>query len=257
MTGANRSRTAALLAGGIVVVATAVIVIFGFVPTPTYPLLAEEPDPKLSGMIAYAIPEDTDHDDGFGSRCVYMIELPEGQANEITCREQIGWGMAWTDDGWLVVENFGHDNRFDRKFDSFGVALIEPVEGGAFERVKYERDSDILWSDHRQTRRDGTRVRVEDAGTTVVVVSPDGSTRDLFGSDDAPSNYRFNEPQWSPDGKYVLVVDTEGRIIVAAASGDPRPRVVAETGHEYDVIMAWYMPGNTTYTVDREELNRG
>ncbi|MCZ6567764.1 MAG: hypothetical protein O6923_05645 [Actinobacteria bacterium] len=246
MTGANRSRTAALLAGGIVVVATAVIVIFGFVPTPKYPLLAEELDPGLSGMIAYVIPEDSDRADEFGSRCVYVIELPEGQTNEITCREQIGWGMAWTDDGWLVVENVG-----------LGLALIEPVEGGAFERVNYERDPSFLWSDHRQTRRDGTRVRVEDAGTTVVVVSPDGSTRDLFGTDDAPSNYRFNEAQWSPDGKYVLVVDTEGRIIVVAVSGDPRPRVVAETGHEYDVILAWYVPGNATYTVDREDLNSG
>ena len=256
MTGANRSRTAALLAGGIVVVATAVIVIFGFVPTPKYPLLAEEPDPELSGMIAYAIPEDSDRDDEFESRCVYVIELPEGQTNEITCREQIG-GMAWTDDGWLVVENFGHVSEFEREFDDFDLTLIEPVEGGAFERVNYERDRSFLWSDHRQTRRDGSRVRVEDAGTTVVVVSPDGSTRDLFGADEAPSNYRFNEAQWSPDGKYVLVVDTEGRIIVAAVSGDPRPRVVAETGHEYDVIMAWYVPGNATYTVDREDLNSG
>lgn len=256
MTGANRSRTAALLAGGIVLVATAVIVIFGFVPTPEYPLLAEEPDPELSGMIAYAIPEDLDRDDEFESRCVYVIELPEGQANEITCREQIG-GMAWTDDGWLVVENFGHVSEFEREFDDFDLTLIEPVEGGAFERVNYERDRSFLWSDHRQTRRDGSRVRVEDAGTTVVVVSLDGSTRDLFGADEAPSNYRFNEAQWSPDGKYVLVVDTEGRIIVAAASGDPRPRVVAETGHEYGVTMAWYVPGNATYTVDREDLNSG
>lgn len=257
MTGANRSRTAALLAGGIVVVATAVIVIFGFVPTPKYPLLAEEPDPELSGMIAYAIPEDSDRDDEFESRCVYVIELADGQTNEITCREQIGWGMAWTDDGWLVVESFGHVDEFEREFDDFGLALLEPIEGGAFEGVKYEGDPRFLRSGFRQTRGDGTRVRVEDAGTTVVVISPDGATRNLFGSDDAPSNYRFNEAQWSPDGKYVLVVDTEGRIIVAASSGDPRPRVVAETGHEYDVIMAWYVPGNATYTVDREELDSG
>ena len=146
MTGANRSRTAALLAGGIVVVATAVIVIFGFVPTPKYPLLAEEPDPELSGMIAYAIPEDSDRDDEFGSRCVYVIELPEGQTNEITCREQIGWGMAWTDDGWLVVESFGHVDEFEREFDDFGLALLEPIEGGAFEGVKYEGDPRFLRS---------------------------------------------------------------------------------------------------------------
>jgi len=55
----------------------------------------------------------------------------------------------------------------------------------------------------------------------------------------------------------VVVVDTEGRIILASASGDPRPRVVAETGHEYEVIMAWYVPGNAAYTVDREDLNSG
>ncbi|MCH8970917.1 MAG: hypothetical protein IH918_02390, partial [Acidobacteria bacterium] len=152
MTGANRSRTAALLAGGIVVVATAVIVIFGFVPTPKYPLLAEEPDPELSGMIAYAIPEDSDRDDEFESRCVYVIELPEGQANEITCREQIG-GMAWTDDGWLIVESFGQFNEFEPGFHDFGLALIEPVEGGAFATVSYANDPNFLFSDHRQTRK--------------------------------------------------------------------------------------------------------
>lgn len=262
MTNANRSTTAALVAGAIVVVAIAVIVIFGFVPTPKYPPVAEEPDPELSGLIAYSIPEDSDHADEFGSRCVYVIELPGGQSSEITCREEIGWSMAWTDDGWLIVESFDQFSEFEPEFhefepefDDFGLALIEPVEGGVFETVSYEGDPNFLFSDHRQTRQDGTRVRVEDGGTTVVLLSPDGSTTDLFGSDSAPSNYRFNEAQWSPDGDYVLVVDTEGRIIVASASGDPRPRVVADTGHEYEVTMAWYLPGNATYTVDREDLN--
>ena len=255
MTIAARSTTAALLAGGIVVVATAVIVIFGFVPIAEYPPLAQEPDPELSGMIAYSIPEDSDHADEFGSRCVYVLELPEGQAREITCREEIGWSMAWTDDGWLIVESFGRFNEFEQEFHDFGLALIEPVEGGAFETASYEGDPNFLFSGQRQTRQDGTRVRIDGAGTTVVLSSPDGSTRDLFGSDTAPSNYRLNEAQWSPDGEYVLVVDTEGRIIVASASGDPRPRVIAETGHEYEGTMAWYLPGHATYTVDREDLN--
>ena len=255
MTKANRSTTAALVAGGIVIVAIAVIVIFGFVPTPEYPPLAEEPDPELSGLIAYSIPEDSDHADEFGSRCVYVVEFPEGQADKITCRDEIGWSMAWTDDGWLIVESFGQFNEFEPGFHDFGLALIEPVEGGAFETVSYANDPNFLFSDHRQTRKDGTRVRVEEGGTTVVLSSPDGSTRDLFGSDSAPSNYHFNEAQWSPDGEYVLVVDTKGRIIVASASGDPLPRVIAETGQEYEVTMAWYQPGNATYTVDREDLN--
>lgn len=257
MTVSDRSTTAALLAGGIVVVAAAVIVIFGFVPIPEYPTLGEEPAPQLSGKIAYAVDEELDDRfSEFVPRCVHVIELPEGQADEIVCAEGIGWGMAWTDDGWIVAESFGRFNEFHGEFSS-DLALIDPSTGGVSESVGYEGEPRFLRSEQRQIREDGARVRTEDSGTTVVVVLADGSTIDLVGAGVTPSNYRYSEAQWSPDGEYVLVVDTEGRIIILSASEDPRPRVVAETGHEYGITLAWFMPGNATYTVDREKLQTG
>ncbi len=76
--------------------------------------------------------------------------------------------------------------------------------------------------------------------------------------DDAPSNYRFIDPQWSPDGQFVLASDSEGRLLVLDAEGEVAPRVLVETGEEgRDVAAAWYIEGNSTYTVGSDELAGG
>ena len=36
---------------------------------------------------------------------------------------------------------------------------------------------------------------------------------------DGPDSYQLGMPQWSPDGRHVLVSDTEGRLLVIPANG--------------------------------------
>ncbi len=70
-------------------------------------------------------------------------------------------------------------------------------------------------------RKDGTRVhlseRSEDAAE-ISVTSPTGRERRIV-SIDGPDSYWFAEPQWSPDGRWILLSDIKGRLLIVDERG--------------------------------------
>lgn len=88
---------------------------------------------------------------------------------------------------------------------------------------------------------------------------------------DGPADYSFKTPDPSPDGRWLLVGDSDGRLLVVDANGSgPRnARVIAklpnpksaggffgpEYGHgAYDYSTLWFQPGSIKNTVDLAAL---
>ena len=71
-------------------------------------------------------------------------------------------------------------------------------------------------------RGDGTRVyaaAVAEDITHLGIRRP-GSPKRSIVSFDGPRGYMFGSPQWSPDGEWILVSDTEGRLLILDEEGD-------------------------------------
>jgi len=251
-----RARTLVATIGAAVVVVAAVIVILvvGFVPVPDYPSLAGATDSSPLGRIAYSVGAEDEHEGEFDERCVHVVDATTGSPTRVLCRDGLGWAMGWTDDGHVVAED--HHRGFEERNGSTPVLLIEPEAGGGVEPARSAGEPRFLWPEQRTRRDDGTRVDTEDDGRGVVLRSDDGATRVIVHPDEAPSNYRFIDPQWSPDGRFVLVTDTEGRLLVVTAEEEPEAYVLVETGIDgHDVgVAAWYIEGNDTYTIGLDDL---
>jgi len=75
---------------------------------------------------------------------------------------------------------------------------------------------------------------------------------------EGPRDYEFVESQWSPDGEWILAVDSRGRLIIVGAGGTPEARMLVETDGDAWLAtrVAWWIPNDATYTVDPADLSR-
>lgn len=70
-------------------------------------------------------------------------------------------------------------------------------------------------------RQDETRVHLAEVteDRAEIAITPPGRRQKTIVSFDGPSHYQFGEPQWSPDGKWILVADTLGRLLITDDAG--------------------------------------
>lgn len=71
-------------------------------------------------------------------------------------------------------------------------------------------------------RADGALVRLAERteDRQELAIEPPGGPMRVIVSLDGPEGYQFAEPQWSPDGHWILVADTEGRLLIVDEHGD-------------------------------------
>ena len=90
---------------------------------------------------------------------------------------------------------------------------------------------------------------------------PTGEERTLLRVE-AGKRYLFEDVQWSPDGEWVLIRDSEGNLLVIGAKGRPASRALVSDAAFQPVVdhlgpyklvatgpLAWLIPQNPTYTV--------
>ncbi len=224
----------------VLAVVTAVIFVFGVIPLPDFPPLADQPDPSIPGTVAYVEFGDT--------QCLTTVPASGGDPREVWCSMNYVEYPSWTADGLLVVLDYNAEPTY---------LLIDPSTGTEVDRVPQGNQPDPTVplpypSDTRTERPDGARVRIEGSrdGATSVIVRVDGSDQTILSVEGAPSDYSFVEAQWSPDGAWVLASDTEGRLLVVGADGSPGARVLVDGLRQYGAQAAWYIPGNATYTIE-------
>lgn len=246
----RRTRIAVGAAFAIVVIVSVVIAIFGVRRPPEFPLLAERPDPSVAGTIAYVVNEDD------GSTCVHALDASgETPPVELHCTEmRHGWieQLVWTRDGDLVINGSGlRGDPVEQE-----MLIVSYPDGAIIEQTT------VAAVEHREQpveRPDGVRVHVRGgthSGTAAVVAVDDGDERTLA-EVETDGRYEFRSARWSPDGAWVLVNDSEGRLLIVDGDGG-EPRVLLESTDDpwrwQESYVAWYVPGDTWQTVDPDDL---
>jgi hypothetical protein len=226
----------------VVVLVTAIILVFGVIPLPEFPSLADQPDPSIPGTVAYV-----EFDD---EPCIFTVPASGGEAREVWCGRDYVEFPAWSSDGLLVLMDWTAQPTY---------VLIDPATGNEVDRVPID-DIDRPGTqplpyppEARQDRADGGTLRINGprgGASAVTVRLPGGEDRTIVSVKDGPTDYWFVQAQWSPDGEWVLVSDSAGRLLIVADTGDPEARVLVEGLQEWGPQAAWYIPGDSTYTVN-------
>ena len=241
----RRAIVSIVAAVSVLVAVTAIIFVFGVIPLPDFPSLAEQPDSSIPGTVAYLAFENE-----FGNEpCLVTVPASGGRVVEwVWCGRQYVEFPSWTADGLLVVVDYTAQPSY---------LLIDPATGTAVDRIPQDNQPGEpvplpYSSTVRQERPDGARVRTDGGrgGDASVVVRINGEDQTILSVENAPSDYSFIDVQWSPDGAWVLVSDTAGRLLIVGADGNPGARVLVDGLQPYGAQAAWYIPGNTTYTVE-------
>ncbi|MEZ5141469.1 MAG: hypothetical protein R2726_02980 [Acidimicrobiales bacterium] len=223
--GGRRRGVAAAVSAGIVVVVAVAVALLGVPRPPSFPSLADDPNPAYVGTVAYV------RDDGPDGWCVTVVDASGAPRRDLRCGSgpPPEW-IDWTADGMVEVATAataGGEPQVD---------VVDPVSGGVVRQTtsgwsKSGSPDDVgpMSSDGAvaEIRRDGERRSVE-------VREPDGTTRTVL-SVEAPTSYDLVDVRWGPDGRWLLVVDGDGRLIVVPRQ-DGAPAVLAD-----DLFAGWML----------------
>ena len=242
----GRPGLAIVVAGLVVAGAVATILVVGYVPLPPMPPLSAQPDPTMPGTIAFV-------HGTWDDACVATVAAGGGVPVDLRCGPAVPESLAWTHDGDLAIVTWGDGWR---AFDGPVVVVVDPATGEERDRVETTRS--IGWAADRRVREDGARIVVSapaEGEATLVVRHQDGTTTDVAPLT-GPRDYDVVSAQWSPDGAWILAMDSRGRLFVVAEDGEPGPRLVAETGGRdgLAVLPAWAIDGQPAQRVDVAEL---
>ena len=230
---ARGRRRAMLFAAGVALAVAAVVWAVGVEPIPDYEALAERPDPSIPGHIAFL---------RSGERpCVWVVAAAGGEARLLACTDDaetregswLGGPVAWTREGNVAVQAYGpYGNR---------VLVFDPDTRRVLERI--EAEAPLL--DHADPaggpRADGARILVNRSGRTATLgIAPVAASPIEIARVTGPPGYGFSDPRWSPDGEWILVRDSNERLLVVQARVGTPLRVLAD---RVWAGYAWHVPG--------------
>lgn len=191
-----------LAAAVLVVTVVGTVLLFGVKRPPALPSVSESPDPAPSAAIAWTGRSGNDF-------CIHVARR-DGTVTQIRCDQQGGKVLGWPDSDRLSVAR--HDDRGS-------VADINPVTGEIIE-VR-AGDADAGSPGRSPSPQPVTSYRDDGA----LVVEHDGT--ELWRVT-APDGYDVHSSSQSPDGRFVVMTDAAGRLLVVPADGSRPPRIWAD-----------------------------
>ena len=224
----NRAVLAVSASVVVILAVLAAVLVFGVIPLPDYPSLADHPDASIPGTVAFITDDEPS--------CLGVVPAGGGPTTELRCGVVELGTLGWTSDGLIVTIDFSSvTSRY---------LLIDPVSGQVVDTVPADVDEPkpLVW-ESQSTREDGAVLITDDGreATTVKVRVPNEVPTTIL-SADGPHDYSFDVATWSPDGQWVLVVDSEGRILVVGESGLPTARLLVDGASRW-MNASWYIPG--------------
>lgn len=213
----SRSRWSLVAAGVVVAAALAVVVVFGVIPYPDPPALADSPDPPVTARLALLTE---------GRECLVVVE-GDGTEQELGCGSRFeAWAVEWASADTLELDGTrGNGQRVVIDANTGDQVGVQPLPEGPAEPIPQNAqnaDGDVI-----QTGND-------DGVAWVEVITTDGWT-DRIVALDGPRGYHLYDPRWSADGRWLAVRDSLDRILVVDAAGAVPVRVWAEGAGPFDI----------------------
>lgn len=208
----ERRRLVSIVGAVVVAVGVAVTVLIAGMPrTPALLTLTEDPDPAPDDGIVFL------RDDGDES-CVVVVR--DG-------RERLG--DCVDDHPRLAVDAHG-EVTLRRRLDGVEVVSdVDPETGELGDRRAAQpgdRDGGPTAGDESDAGHRAFTERRHDV-LVVAVAEPGGDIHDLA-EVRADEDYHLRDPAWSPDGRWLVLVDSSDRLLLVDAEGDAPVRVLAE-----------------------------
>lgn len=209
----DRTRILSLVgAVALIVVVIGVVAVFGVQPYPALPTVAEQPDPPVTGRLAYVAYE------GGEGPCLHVVQ-GDGRDEELGCGTDYEGEIYWVDDGRLGVRRF-------RERDTSTVDVLDVATGELLEEREVASTTPVPGLD--RTNDAGDRVATDArAGRATVTVTPDDGEREVVLELDGPSGYAFVDVGWTGDGRWIAVLDSAGRVIAVDPQGEAVARIWA------------------------------
>lgn len=220
---AQRAATARFSSRAVTVAVAAVIaVVFAlavaFTPfenPPSFPSLRTSPDPAVTGTVAFVR---TGHD----KVCIVLATASGAGERTLRCDDAFANGeVSWNAAGHVVATAYGPSGGRATEIDPATGTVVSTTTAGAPGKPSFggiRRASDGAELVLAETKRGTWRVAVDPiSGDTRTVLTIDG-----------PEDYMLMQGAWSPDGRHVVIHDSEDRLIVVAIEQtSPSPRVLA------------------------------
>lgn len=209
----DRMRTLSLAgAVALIVIVVGVVVAFGLEPYPELPSVAEQPDPPVTGRLAYVEYEMA------GGACLHVVE-GDGADEELGCGPGYDGEIYWVDDGQLGVRSY-------REFDSSTVDVLDVATGELVDELELEGPGPVPGLERTSDAGDRISIDVR-TGLATVYVTPEGGEREVVLEVDGPTGYTFVDVGWTDDGRWIAALDTIGRVIAIDGSGGAEARIWA------------------------------
>jgi hypothetical protein len=201
---------------------------------PTFASLRRTPDTAISGSIAFLR-------DG-GTPCVFVMPASGASApTKVVCERNFDrgpTGLSWNDAGHVLVHQF-------RDEGPPVLVEVDAATGRIIGRQPANDENKAAVIERNQRSTDGASITTEDAGRgkpRLVVRDTSGGSRTVFATV-GPRDYRFEDAVWSPDDRYVVVADSEHRLLVVdVESSSPRARVLI-TNASWPAWSSWSVAG--------------
>lgn len=210
--GRARGSVPFLVGAGVLVVAVvAMVLLFGVERPPALTAVRDAPDPGLPQEIAWTTW-------GRGNYCI-QVARTDGGVDEVWCDPEGGELVGWTGDGNLVVRLWEHGDR-DLTIDRHSGEVLSTDAGDRPRPVAHGPGP----------TPDATSYR--DRGDLVVEVDGIEIWRVT-----APDTYQIRSSTLTADGRWVALVDSADRLLVARVDGDAEPRVWATDVSGWDTLV--------------------
>lgn len=150
-----------------------------------------------------------------------------------------GGGGGWSPQGELVFNSSGAADSM--------LVFVDPIRGIEVDAISA---LGVAWpSPH--VRPDGARLATGHwwRGAQVMIEQP-GRATVRAAAISGPHDYEILDAEWSPDGNWIAMRDSDGRLLATSAERDA-PRVLAAGGVSR---YAWFIVGNPTYTIALPDL---
>jgi hypothetical protein len=194
---ARRPFVAAALAVGLVVGMLVAVLVFGRISLPAFPTLDAQPEPGLTGMIAFTRATRS-------TNCVFVIPAAGGEERELGCGDSWDAWPRWTEDGFVAVTDWRAAGR---------QLVLDPVDGRIVRTEHPDRDGHEVPFSGEHPVAGTLSSRVEDGRVEILVIPPRERER-VVAEIRGPRDYGVWELGWSPDGAWGLARDTAGRLLL-------------------------------------------